>query len=71
MRSGITRPAAFALDSARLPTGAGSLSALALPLVDPDRNQFGREAEGLALARLALEQAVDDENAARAGFVLT
>ena len=38
----------------------------ARPLVEPERKIFGREAEGLALARLARQLAADDLDRARA-----
>jgi len=70
VRDGKARPTIFALDAPRLPSDAGSLNWLARPLVDPARTEFGREAEGLALARLAIEKVEDDESAARAGDTL-
>ncbi len=46
--------AAFALDETKLPATARELNELAWPLVDPERSELGREAEGLALARRAV-----------------
>ena len=51
-REGIAPVEPFALDSALGDKNAKELNELAWPLVDPDRTSFGREAEGLALARL-------------------
>ena len=57
IRSGTTKPESFALDEATLPKTHSALNELAWPLVDPDRTAFGREAEGLALARRAASMA--------------
>jgi len=46
-------PESFVLDETSLPESAEQLNALAWNLVAPGRNVFGREAEGLAIARLA------------------
>ncbi|MEQ1893785.1 MAG: SUMF1/EgtB/PvdO family nonheme iron enzyme, partial [Planctomycetota bacterium] len=70
VRDGKTQPAPFTLDASKLPANADGLNGLAQPLVDPARTEFGREAEGLALARLAIEKVEDDESAARAGETL-
>ncbi|MEQ8762705.1 MAG: SUMF1/EgtB/PvdO family nonheme iron enzyme [Planctomycetota bacterium] len=51
------------IDEANLPKTAEGLSDLAWPLVDPEREAFGREPEGLALARRAVEAAVPAERA--------
>ena len=45
------------LEWGSLPTDAIALNGLAWPLVKPDREVFGREGEGLVLARRALELA--------------
>ncbi len=57
VRSGDARPEPFALEEARLPKSCGELNELAWSLVDPDRTVFGRETEGLALARRAVSLA--------------
>ena len=51
IRSGTKRHEPFPLDPRKITTSAGGLYVLAWPLVDPERKVFGREAEGLALAR--------------------
>ena len=65
VRTGTTQPTAFALDEAALAKRHTELNELAWPLVDPDREAFGREAEGLALARRAVSVAPEsgDERA--------
>ena len=70
VRDGNAQPATVAVDASALPSDAAALDGLAWPLVDPLRTVFGREAEGLALARLAIERVEDDESAARAGKTL-
>ena len=45
-----------ALDESSLPQEVVELNEMAWQLVDPDRKLFGREAEGLALARLAISK---------------
>ena len=57
VRSGSRKPEPFALDEADLPTVHGELNNLAWALVDPERKEFGRESEGLALARKAVSVA--------------
>jgi len=70
VRAGKAHPAVPSLDPASLPADANELGALARPLVAPERTEFGREAEGLALARLAIQRVEDDEGAARCGNIL-
>ena len=57
VRTGKRTATPFALDPARLPEDPGAVNALAWELVQPERLTFGREAEGLALARVALQRA--------------
>ena len=57
VRSGSRKPEAFALDEAALLTASGELNNLAWTLINPERNEFGREAEGLALAQKAVSSA--------------
>ncbi|MFT4512375.1 MAG: serine/threonine protein kinase, partial [Planctomycetota bacterium] len=57
VRSGSRKPEPFSLDEANLPTVHGELNNLAWALVDPERKEFGRESEGLALARKAVSAA--------------
>ena len=62
VRSGAAKPELFALDEATLPRwngrlAHGELNNLAWALIDPERKEFGREAEGLALARRAVSVA--------------
>jgi len=59
-------PASFQIDPGDLPASAEALNEIAWPLVDPQRTEFGREAEGLAVARQTLETAAADERAAAA-----
>ncbi|MBK8978767.1 MAG: SUMF1/EgtB/PvdO family nonheme iron enzyme [Planctomycetes bacterium] len=54
VRSGAKRPEPFDLATTELPDTARAIDELARPLVDPHRTVFGREAEGLALARRAV-----------------
>jgi len=70
VRAGKAGSDSFALDASAQPQDAPGLNALAWPLVAPGRAEFGREAEGLALARLAIELVEDDEQAATAGSTL-
>ena len=60
LRSGDPVPEPIVLDEDELPLEARALEALAWPLVGPDRREFGREAEGLALARRAWDHAASD-----------
>ncbi len=60
VRLGRARLAGFELDPAALAAPGGELNARAWPLVDPARVEFGREPEGLALARRALELSPPD-----------
>ena len=57
VRSGNEQPEPFALEESALQTERGELNDLAWALVDPERKEFGREAEGLALARHAVSVA--------------
>ena len=50
-------------DYSELPPDSGYLNELAWPLVDPKRSVFGREEEGLALARRAVEVAGSEPSA--------
>jgi len=62
------------LDWGSLPQDASALNALVWPLVDPEREVFGREAEGLVLADKALElaqAALDDALVAAAGHTVS
>ncbi len=70
VREGRAEPLLFELDEGSLPRDSNALNVLAWPLVDPDRGIFGREAEGLALARRAQAAADDDLMAALAGDTL-
>ncbi len=70
VRRGTAVPAGWDLDESSLPSDASGLNALAWPLVEPYRREFGREAEGLALARLAIERVEDDRAAAEVGNTL-
>ncbi|MFM1872977.1 MAG: Serine/threonine-protein kinase PknB, partial [Planctomycetota bacterium] len=54
VRRGEAKVAEVDLSTRTLPTVANELNKLAWPLVDPDRTEFGREAEGLQLARRAV-----------------
>ncbi|MCB9914883.1 MAG: SUMF1/EgtB/PvdO family nonheme iron enzyme [Planctomycetes bacterium] len=54
VRTGAAEPPAFDLAGVELPDTAEAINELAWPLIDPERRDFGREAEGLALARRAL-----------------
>jgi hypothetical protein len=63
-------PSAWILGLTALPSAANDLNSLAWPLVRPDRQEFGHEAEGLALARLAIEHVQDDQSAASVGDTL-
>jgi formylglycine-generating enzyme required for sulfatase activity/serine/threonine protein kinase len=58
-RDGVEAPLP-GVDWSALPEEAQALAAQARPLVDAERTTFGREAEGLVLARRALELAGDD-----------
>jgi formylglycine-generating enzyme required for sulfatase activity len=60
VRSGAAKPPVFELRDTDLPSTARELNGLAWPLVDPGRKTYGREAEGLALARRAVARAVAD-----------
>lgn len=57
VRNGQSQPEPFALGEATLPKTHGELNRLAWALVDPERKEFGREAEGRALARRAVSAA--------------
>ncbi|MCR9245148.1 MAG: protein kinase [bacterium] len=57
VRNGHRQPEPFALEEAKLPKTHDELNNLAWALVDPGRTEFGREAEGLALARRAVSAA--------------
>jgi serine/threonine protein kinase/formylglycine-generating enzyme required for sulfatase activity len=54
VRSGNAKIEPFTLDASKLAKSARELNELAWPLIDPAREVFGREAEGLALARRAV-----------------
>jgi formylglycine-generating enzyme required for sulfatase activity len=56
VRAGRAAPAGFVLDAALPERSPAEWNEAAWQLVDPDRSEFGREAEGLALARRALER---------------
>jgi serine/threonine protein kinase/formylglycine-generating enzyme required for sulfatase activity len=56
VRAGRAQPALPALDEATQAMSAKELNDLAWPLVDPGQPVYGREAEALALARLALKK---------------
>ena len=60
VRRGRAHPAAFEPDPAARTASADALNERAWALVDAARTEFGRESEGLALARLALERAQPD-----------
>jgi formylglycine-generating enzyme required for sulfatase activity/serine/threonine protein kinase len=60
VRAGRAAPPVVELDPADFPEDPFALNEAAFALVDPARSSFGREAEGLALARAAVD-AVDDE----------
>ena len=68
VRQGLEEPEPAVLED----TGgsAETLALTALPLVHKNRYVFGREAEGWALARRALDVAKDDHERARASYVL-
>ena len=66
VREGAAQSEPVQLDVSSLPSDAVGLLELARPLVDPDRTEFGREAEGLALAQLAVDRVENDQIAARA-----
>lgn len=55
VRESGVRPAMPAFDPTRLVNNSHGLNQLAWPLVDPDRTNFGKEALGLVVARLAVE----------------
>ena len=57
IRSGSAKHEPFTLDESKLPNTHRELNELARPLVEPKRKVFGREAEGLALARRAVSLA--------------
>ena len=57
VRDGAPAPEPFVLDESTRSKMLIELHGLARPLVDPDRRAFGREVEGLALARHALSLA--------------
>ena len=61
VRGDKARPTPFKLKEEKLPSDGSGLNALAWPLVKPDRQVFGREAEGLALARRAFAAAKPSE----------
>jgi formylglycine-generating enzyme required for sulfatase activity/serine/threonine protein kinase len=72
-RDGVSA-AGFEPEWSELPSDASAMNALAWPLVDPEREVFGREAEGLALAERALElaeSAADDALVANLGDTLS
>jgi formylglycine-generating enzyme required for sulfatase activity/serine/threonine protein kinase len=56
------------VDPADLPRSAAAVNALAWGLVDPGRQQWGSEARGLVLARLAVELAAELPPIERAGM---
>ena len=65
---------AFEPEWSALPADASALNEMAWPLVKPDREVYGREAEGLALAERALElaeEAADDALVATVGNTLS
>ena len=64
VRSGALKPAPFVLNEAKVPKTVFRTYTLAALLVHGLRREFGREAEGLALARRAVELANDAERAA-------
>ncbi len=64
VRAGRARPALAPLEASLRERAAAGLNEAAWKLVDPERTEFGREAEGLALARRAMELAGDGERAA-------
>jgi formylglycine-generating enzyme required for sulfatase activity len=70
VRRGEDEPEAVELDMGVLPDGSHELASLAWPLVEPARTEFGRETEGLALAREALERARNDDDRSRSGRAL-
>ncbi len=55
VRAGEAEPVEFDLAGVVMPDTTEKINELAWPLVDPERAEFGREAEGLALARRGLE----------------
>ncbi|MEO8752306.1 MAG: bifunctional serine/threonine-protein kinase/formylglycine-generating enzyme family protein [Casimicrobiaceae bacterium] len=61
VRSGAAAPTDYSLEAADLVLDETTADELAWTLVDPDRTAFGREAEGLALARWAAAQS-DESN---------
>ena len=68
--AGRAEPVVFEPRDDMLAKAAAALNERAWPLVDPDRKDFGREAEGLALARLAFERAVGERERAAIGDTL-
>jgi len=71
VRLGEAQPATFTVDSADAARGPAMLDRQAWPLVNPDRQEYGREAEGLALARLAFELVESDVERARIARTLS
>ena len=69
-RLGLLDPEPFELDEARVPQDMDELLRVARPLVEPERALYGRETEGLALARRAMDQASDPCSIVRAAEVL-
>ena len=63
MARGEITPEPFTLDEHLLPAESMAIQKIARPLVRPERTVFGREAEGLALARAAVEAASTYERA--------
>jgi formylglycine-generating enzyme required for sulfatase activity len=61
VRAGRIQPVESLLDSETAALDAHALNERAFALVDPARTEFGREAEGLALARLALERSTSGD----------
>jgi formylglycine-generating enzyme required for sulfatase activity len=60
VREGRERVVPFVLDDVSLPQSCEKLNSMAWPLVKLDRNRFGGERKGLALARRALARAGDE-----------
>ncbi len=65
VRMGRASPSPFELQVNGLPSDAMELQQLARPLVDPSRNTFGRELEGLALAERAAAEKTSGLDRAR------
>ena len=70
VRSGSAQYQPVTLDRERFPQGPGGLNDLAWPLVDPEREVFGREAEALAMVLAAFARVTDAGQRATVGDTL-